>query len=469
MKDGISPFRFWVQPILPLAYDDSLSYLEVLLKVKIKLNEVIDWANNYKDELYQYVDQKTKENLDQMQQILSSFQSEINIKLSQQDIKINNMEGRINGLLTTVNNLISQFQQDINNQIAQFQLETDTKIRIFSDQITQQINNNEAWVRAQIAAQTAYINAQLEVINTAIANNLIQANEYTDEKIKEALEELTPGGDTNVIYPGDNEEVTIQIAINRLFYQLSYFALTAEEYDGLELTAEEYDSKNLTAYIYDLWARWYLLPSGGSGEPGVTFTPSVSLEGIISWTNDGGLPNPDPVNIKGPKGDTGDPGGQGQPGTPGKDATINGVNTITMEAGTNINLSQTNNKLTISTIDTTYSQSEQLIGTWIDGKPLYKKTIVIYTTTQVTSVGLFLTLDPDWNYSLKRGYGIMYNTSWGSSYAIPYLEFKSNITHSYFIGESHTDSVNSLWISYITQYSTPATFAITVEYTKPNA
>ena len=38
---------------------------------------------------------------------------------------------------------------------------------------------------------------------------------------------------------------------------------------------------------------------GGTGTPGATFTPSVSEEGIISWTNDGGLQNPPPVNSKG--------------------------------------------------------------------------------------------------------------------------------------------------------------------------
>lgn len=46
--------------------------------------------------------------------------------------------------------------------------------------------------------------------------------------------------------------------------------------------------------------------AGGSGENGVTFTPTVSSDGVISWTNDGGLSNPTPVNIKGPKGDKGD-------------------------------------------------------------------------------------------------------------------------------------------------------------------
>lgn len=47
---------------------------------------------------------------------------------------------------------------------------------------------------------------------------------------------------------------------------------------------------------------------GNTGEPGAdgaTFIPSVSEDGIISWTNDKNLENPEPVNIKGGKGDYG--------------------------------------------------------------------------------------------------------------------------------------------------------------------
>lgn len=63
--------------------------------------------------------------------------------------------------------------------------------------------------------------------------------------------------------------------------------------------------------------------SGGSGTNGVTFTPSVSAAGVISWTNDGGLENPASVNIKGPagaagaKGDKGDTGATGAKGEKG--------------------------------------------------------------------------------------------------------------------------------------------------------
>lgn len=48
---------------------------------------------------------------------------------------------------------------------------------------------------------------------------------------------------------------------------------------------------------------------GGKGEDGATFIPSVSTDGVISWTNDKDLPNPDPVNIKG------NPGKDGEDGT----------------------------------------------------------------------------------------------------------------------------------------------------------
>lgn len=53
------------------------------------------------------------------------------------------------------------------------------------------------------------------------------------------------------------------------------------------------------------------------GEDGATFIPSVSSDGVISWTNDKDLPNPEPVNIKGVKGDKGDKGDRGLQGVQG--------------------------------------------------------------------------------------------------------------------------------------------------------
>lgn len=43
---NIQPFRFWCQKVLPLVYDDSLSYYELLCKVIVKLNEVVESQNS---------------------------------------------------------------------------------------------------------------------------------------------------------------------------------------------------------------------------------------------------------------------------------------------------------------------------------------------------------------------------------------------------------------------------------------
>lgn len=56
---------------------------------------------------------------------------------------------------------------------------------------------------------------------------------------------------------------------------------------------------------------------GPTGPQGYTYTPAVSEEGVISWTNDGSLPNPSPVNIKGPQGKQGIQGVQGKQGERG--------------------------------------------------------------------------------------------------------------------------------------------------------
>ena len=59
----------------------------------------------------------------------------------------------------------------------------------------------------------------------------------------------------------------------------------------------------------------------------VTFTPSVNSNGDLSWTNNGGITNPETVNIRGPQGIQGPQGMQGVPG-PGAYSTAGSHNSI---------------------------------------------------------------------------------------------------------------------------------------------
>jgi hypothetical protein len=51
MKANIEKVRFWCFKVLPLVYDDSLSYYEVLCKVVAKLNEMIDAMQDLPEQL----------------------------------------------------------------------------------------------------------------------------------------------------------------------------------------------------------------------------------------------------------------------------------------------------------------------------------------------------------------------------------------------------------------------------------
>lgn len=65
---------------------------------------------------------------------------------------------------------------------------------------------------------------------------------------------------------------------------------------------------------------------GTNGEEGATFTPHIS-NNTLSWTNNKGLANPDPVNVKG------DPGTPGTPGSKGDDG-VSPTATVTKSGNT---------------------------------------------------------------------------------------------------------------------------------------
>ena len=72
--------------------------------------------------------------------------------------------------------------------------------------------------------------------------------------------------------------------------------------------------------------------TGDVGPRGYTFTPTVDENGDITWTNDGSLPNPVKVNIRGPQGPKGNTGSQGIQGPIGPKGDI-GLS-ATIEIGT---------------------------------------------------------------------------------------------------------------------------------------
>ena len=77
-------YPFWrCFKVMPLVYDESLSYYEVLCKLTEKLNDVINQLSRDYSEIYKYIDQQDKFTL-------NSANNYTNSKVSELELVINN-------------------------------------------------------------------------------------------------------------------------------------------------------------------------------------------------------------------------------------------------------------------------------------------------------------------------------------------------------------------------------------------
>ena len=139
--------------------------------------------------------------------------------------------------------------------------------------------------------------------------------------------------------------------------------INGETYEGVERLAAKNTEGGVVVYTEGGEG------SGADGKDGVTFYPSVDAAGTLSWTNDGGLTNPDPVNITGPQGPAGK---DGSDGAAGANATINGVNVLNIQAGDGIEATQEGNTLTLKA---------KTVETWTftldDGSTVTKQVVLV--------------------------------------------------------------------------------------------
>lgn len=155
---------------------------------------------------------------------------------------------------------------------------------------------------------------------------------------------------------------------------------------------------------------------GGGGGGGVTFTPDVSADGTLSWTNNGGLENPQPVNLTGPAGPTGADGAAGfspiiAENADNTDATFR---LDVTDAGGTVTTPNLKAVHTVSNAEV-YSTEETVIGTWIDGKPLYRKVIPI-TIPAVANTNTTVYTGDHSNCALVNRYGVIGTTAGNLDY-----------------------------------------------------
>lgn len=115
---AITPLNFWVQPAIPLTFDDSISYLETLGKVVEKLNESRtqneDWAAELRKDITDFttaINQEMATFQGNVQQDIATFESRITTRVQKFETdmtkKYNDFAAEISSLINTI-----QLRQD---------------------------------------------------------------------------------------------------------------------------------------------------------------------------------------------------------------------------------------------------------------------------------------------------------------------------------------------------------------------
>lgn len=143
----IDKIRYWCHKILPLVYDDSLSYYEFLCKMNAKLNEVIDTTNGLVEAWEKFQAELEKA----WQDYKSALTAEWTEYRAEMDLKYSTLLGTVNTEINAMKNDISTFKNDISTQITTFEAKVEGDYAEYTAAIEEKINAFIAKYNAEIA------------------------------------------------------------------------------------------------------------------------------------------------------------------------------------------------------------------------------------------------------------------------------------------------------------------------------
>lgn len=285
-KGDVKPIRFWCQKVLPLVYDDSLSYYECIDKFAYKLNELIDVLNNYQQEYKNYVDEEVEKLKKYVDNADANINSKINAEISKLESKhdkdISDIRFEIEMAKLELNEIVEKYKYDleslrkyvIDDQIRQDTL-IDIKLKEFYNKVLELINSvndlirdptNGQWNTIQNTIDNIYNYLRYGAFDCVTYDGYNKTCDWWDTREFMAkpfdINGLTLWGQPMcecwMVNPLTGLMDRVTNVINQIITRTAE-ALTAKEFDDATvITALYYDDKGLTAYQYDFQGKIYL-------------------------------------------------------------------------------------------------------------------------------------------------------------------------------------------------------------------
>lgn len=219
----VKPIRNYCYEILPLVFDNSLSYYECLCKVVAKINEVIANMENFVEEANKYTDSQ-----------IAALDEKITKQLNYTIVKL---EAEMKALQDSVN--------AIQKDLLQRMQELETKINL-------ELAENKAWVTTQINALIDSVNKQITALHEMIVTCEAEVKAYVDQEIQKVIDMIPEISNPKVVNPITGKLEPLQEVLNFLVDVFKQCAWTAMEFDNEGLTTQEFDDFKLTALEFDI-------------------------------------------------------------------------------------------------------------------------------------------------------------------------------------------------------------------------
>lgn len=252
----LKPFQPQYRNILPLTFDDSLTYYEQMLNLYNVVNKCYEDVEEIKKDVEEIVGKIVDEKTATIIQNCNSYT----------DNKIENVQNELKELAFQLDN----FNKKISDQYIKITGETDRKI----ERLQTNINNVSESVMILSSIVKDILETQSETYTKMYMKLVNAINDYMNEL------------SLNVYCwnPVDKNYTTFEKALNDVYDYSRYGSYTAKEYSERHLTAEEYDKKKISAkkYATNIKHFWFTdkflkLFSGFTGKLGREYLPIQSL------------------------------------------------------------------------------------------------------------------------------------------------------------------------------------------------
>lgn len=171
----IENFKFWCQKVLPLVYDNSLSYYEVLCKAVNKLNETIDAQNALSDDfanLKETLETEIETFEGNINTLVNDFTDSITKKVEEIDETVTSEVAKMETFIVTLQSEYTQFKSDINSEITTFESTVNSKISTFETTVNKEISTFESTVNNQITTFENTVNTNFSTLESNLKGEI---------------------------------------------------------------------------------------------------------------------------------------------------------------------------------------------------------------------------------------------------------------------------------------------------------